>query len=40
MKLLQYCKLQRNSDESTEDWISYLRIKANECSDKEHDRQL
>ena len=37
---LQYCKLERKENESTQDWIGRLCIKAAECNYKEHDRQL
>ena len=37
---LQYCKLQRKENESAQEWMGRLCIKAEECNYKEHDRQL
>ena len=40
IKLLQYCKLSRQSGENAVEWMQRLRIKAVECNYKELDRQL
>ena len=40
IKSLQFRKLYRFEDESTEEWMGRLRIAAAECSYKEIDRQL
>ena len=36
--LLQYCKLIIEESESTEKWMSHLRVKASECEYKKWDR--
>ena len=36
----KYCKLFRKQSESTEEWISILIIKANDCGYKEKERKL
>ena len=38
--LLQYCKLYRKENESAQEWIGMLNIKAAECKYKEHATQL
>ena len=38
--LLQYCKLSSDENKSAEEWMDYLRVKANESIYKEHDRHL
>ena len=40
MLALQHCKLTREQNENVEEWMGYLRFKANECSYKEKDRRL
>ena len=35
---LQYCKLLRDSDENAKEWMTYLKINANEGNYQECDR--
>ena len=37
---LWYCKLNRKSEESAQEWMGRLRIKAKESKYKEYDRRL
>ena len=36
----QYCKLRREQNKSTKEWMSHLRMKANECGYKEKERRV
>ena len=40
IKSLQFCKLSRQDDESTEEWIGRLQLSAVECNYQELNRQL
>ena len=37
---LQYSKFATEEKESAEEWMDYLRIKANKCGHKERDKKL